>query len=517
MFFDRPAKQDINAWHELQGLAALGPIKWNWNGLYPYFKKSVTFTEPSPAVASQYGYTWDVSAYGGSGPIYSTYATFQWADERILAEAWRDLGIQDQQECADGSKEGICWVPASQHPITGARSHAGIGHYQDVQPRSNYDLLVKHQVIRVVYGPGGPLSGSAPKVEVRSLDDDSRFNVTVTGEVIISAGAIHTPTVLQRSGIGQASFLSSRGIPVVVDLPGVGANFQDHSGPSVRWNYTEEYAPGLWPLSSEMAKNATFKAEAIAAFAQTPADGPYTLAGGNSAIYVSLPHLAGQTVAKQIARKIRQQVLTGAAASFLPRDLRTSPTIVAGYAAQLLVLAKLLEDPNSPSLETPWAMSEGPVTAWNFLLHPLSRGTVRLNPTDPLEPPILDYRAATNPVDMDLHRAHVRFLRQVIYTPTLQQFGAIELGPGASVAADDDDLAEYIQQNSLLSFMHPCCTAAMMPRLLGGVVGTDLKVHGTKRLRVVDASIIPLNPAAHLSATVYAIAEKVGDLPRWSC
>ncbi|KAL1840408.1 hypothetical protein VTJ49DRAFT_482 [Mycothermus thermophilus] len=512
-FFDRGAKQDYDAWHDLGGLeAVLSPIKWNWNGIFPYFKKSVTFTEPSPSVASQYGYTWSTSAFGGTGPIWSTYATFQWADQNILTQAFRDLGVQDAQECAGGNKEGICWVPASQHPITGQRSHAGLGHYADVQPRANYDLLVKHQVVKVVYGPGGPLASGTPKVEVRNLEDDSRFNVTVNGEVILSAGALHTPTILQRSGIGPASFLINRGIPVVVDLPGVGSNLQDHSGPPVTWNYTTEYAPGVWPLPSEMRNNATFKADATAAYAATPADGPYTLAMGNSAIYVSLPHLSSQAAASHIARKIRKQVLDGTAKSFLPADLRSSPTVVAGYKAQLLVLAKLHEDPSSPSLETPWATSEGPVTAWNFLLHPLSRGTVRLDPSDLLAPPVLDYRAGANPVEMDLHRAHVRFLRKVVTTPTMQQFGAVELGPGEEVAEDDEALAEYVKSQSLLSFMHPCCTAAMMPRLLGGVVGNDLKVHGTRRLRVVDASIMPLVPAAHTSATVYAIGEKAAEI-----
>ncbi|KAL2264559.1 hypothetical protein VTJ83DRAFT_7069 [Remersonia thermophila] len=514
-FFDRGAKQDYDAWHELGGLEALlSPNKWNWNGIFPYFKKSVTFTEPSPSVAARYGYTWSTSAYGGTGPIWSTYAPFQWADQKILTQAWHDLGVPDVRECAGGRKEGVCWVPASQHPVTGERSHSGVGHYADAQPRANYDLLVRHQVVRVAYGAGGPLGGGAPRVEVRSLDGDGGglFNVTVRGEVILSAGALHTPTILQRSGIGPAAFLAGRGVPVVVDLPGVGSNLQDHSGPPVTWNYTAPYAPGAWPLPSEVGRNATFKAEATAAFAATPAAGPYTLGGGNSAVYASLPRAAGRAAAARIARKIRKQVLDGSARTFLPADLRGVPAVVAGYKAQLLVLARALEDAGSPSVETPWATAEGPVTAWSFLLRPLSRGTVRLDPADPLAPPVLDYRAGANPVDMDLHRAHLRFVRQLVATPTLQQFGAAELAPGAAVAGDDEALAAYIRDKSFLSFMHPCGTAAMMPRSLGGVVGYDLKVHGTKGLRVADASIMPLEPAAHLSATTYAIGEKAADI-----
>jgi choline dehydrogenase-like flavoprotein len=418
------------------------------------------------------------------------------------------MGINPATECAGGDKEGICWVPASQHPVTGHRSHAGLGHYADVLPRANYDLLVKHQAVRVVYCNG--TQSGPPRVEVRSLVDDQLFKVNVTAEVILSAGAFHTPTVLQRSGMGPAAFLSSAGIPLVLDLPGVGSNFQDHSGPPVSWNYTIPY--DFFPLPSDMVNNATFKASAIAAFDETPAQGPYTLAGGNTAIYVSLPHLTPDFTT--ITAQIRQMALSStAAASHLPADLRTIPSIVAGYQAQLLALANLLDNPSSPSLESPWATAEVPAhTAWSFLLHPLSRGTVRLDPSSPLSQPILDFRSASNPIDMDRHVAHIRYLRQLLATPTMQAHGASEIGPGAAVAADDEALKEYIRSKSYLSFMHPCCTAAMMPENKGGVVGPDLKVHGAKGLRVADMSVMPLVPAAHLSATAYAVGEKVSFL-----
>ncbi|KAK4238678.1 GMC oxidoreductase [Achaetomium macrosporum] len=508
-FFDRPDRFDCDAWTEAGGPEfAQGDITWSWSGMFPYFKKSVTFTEPTADIVRQYNYTWDMSAYGGSTPIHSTYGPFQWADQTVLGKAWMEMSIKPVKECAGGDKEGICWVPTSQHPVTGERSHAGLGHYADVQPRANYDLLVQHQVVRVVYPKG--TNTSPPLVETRSLADDHLFNVTVQGEVIISAGALHTPTVLQRSGIGPASFLASAGIPVVLDLPGVGSNLQDHAGPPVTWNYTQPYE--FFPLPSEMTSNATFKSDAIAAFNATPAGGPYTLAGGNSAIYVSLPHMTPNYTT--IVSKIRQMATSNSAASYLPPDLQSESSIIAGYHAQLLALANLLSNRAAPSLETPWATSEFPAgtAAWSFLLHPLSRGTVRLNLTDPLAPPVLDYRAGSNPVDFDMHLAQVRYLRRLLETPTMQQHGATETGPGADVAGDDEALVEYVKQQIVLSFMHPCCTAAMLPRNRGGVVGVDLKVHGAKGLRVVDISVLPLVPGAHLSATAYAVGEKAADI-----
>jgi choline dehydrogenase-like flavoprotein len=131
-----------------------------------------------------------------------------------------------------GDKDGLCWVPTSQHPVTARRSHAGLGHYAAVNTsRPNYDLLVKHKVRRLVYAKGktGP-----PAVEILSVDDPKTLlNVTAKLEVIVSAGALHTPQILQRSGIGPAALVKAAGFELVADLPGVGYNFHDHSGPLI--------------------------------------------------------------------------------------------------------------------------------------------------------------------------------------------------------------------------------------------------------------------------------------------
>ena len=186
-------------------------------------------------MVQKYGYTWDLAAYGGTTPIYSSFPPFLWGDHYVVRDAWKAMGNEETRECAGGDKQGLCWVPISQDPIKARRSHAELGHYANVHAtRPNYDLLVKHQVTRIVYPKG--LQSGPPVVEFRSLADSSLSNITAKAEVIVSAGAIHTPTILHRSGIGPASVLASAGIPLVLDLPGVGSNFQDHSGPGISWN-----------------------------------------------------------------------------------------------------------------------------------------------------------------------------------------------------------------------------------------------------------------------------------------
>lgn len=225
----------------------------------------------------------------------------------------------------------------------------------------------------------------------------------------------------------------------------------------------------------------------------------------NSAIFVSLPNVT--TNYSTITAKIRAMVADGSAASYLSPDHSSDPTMIAGYNQQLSVIADFLENPEAPSLESGFATGTS-INAIN--LHQLSRGTVRLNSTDHLTQPILDYRTGTNPIDFDVYLAHLRFLRKVVPTAALQEYGAVEIGPGDMVQ-DDVDLISYIKNQMTFSFMHPCCTAAMLPREKGGVVGPDLKVHGAAGLRVVDMSILPFLPSSHLSQLAYAVGEKVGD------
>ena len=508
MFFDRPARGDLDAWDAAAGNRSMEKReRWDWDSMYPFFKKSVTFHPPPAVVTQQFGYTWDASVYGSTTPIHSSFPPFLWADHYIVRDAWKGLNASTLQECAGGDKSGLCWIPVSQHPDTARRSHSGIGHYLEVNAtRSNYDLLVRHQVVRVLWPEENPKSGP-PIVEVRSRADNSVFNVTARAEVILSAGVFNTPVILQRSGIGKASILTQAGIKPIIDLPGVGSNLQDHSGAAVFWNYTKPL-DSLRPLPTQLADPA-FLADATAGFNETPARGAYTLANSNSAIFIPYLSLAGRNATQDLIAKIHRSIQDGTAISTLPADYRDSPTLTAGYKRQLRTIANLINDPNTPSLESTFASGTN-VRAIN--LHPLSRGTVRLNSTHPLELPVVNYGSGSNPLDFDVYVHHVRYLRRMIATPAMERYGAVETLPGLAVQSDAE-LVEFVKDNINLSFMHPCCTAAMLPEEEGGVVGTDLRVHGAGRgLRVVDMSVLPFLPSSHLSALAYAVGERAAAI-----
>jgi choline dehydrogenase-like flavoprotein len=246
-----------------------------------------------------------------------------------------------------------------------------------------------------------------------------------------------------------------------------------------------------------------FAADALKGWDEIPARGPYTLAMGNSAVYCSLPNVTSD--ADKIISKIKGMVDDGSFATYLPST--AAPEVVAGYKHQLGVLAEALANPAQPVLESPFAA--GPAGG-AFHLKPLSRGTVLLDPSDPDGDPILDYRTATNPIDLDIMVEFVKYFRRYYQTDYLKKYGVVEVSPGPR-AASDAQIRDWLRGSITMSFMHPCCTASMMPKEYGGVVGPDLKIHGLDGLRVADLSIVPLLIGSHTSATAYAIGEKVRD------
>jgi choline dehydrogenase-like flavoprotein len=149
------------------------------------------------------------------------------------------------------------------------------------------------------------------------------------------------------------------------------------------------------------------------------------------------------------------------------------------------------------------------------MLHPISRGTVHINPLNPIfSTPIVDYRTLSNPIELDILVEFVKFHRRYYALPSLAPFQPIESNNSIN-AQTDAEIKEFIKDNLGPSTFHPVGTNPMMPRELGGVVDAELRVYGVGHLRVVDASVIPTIPGAYTQQTTYAIGEKVcGDLVR---
>ncbi|KAI0384574.1 putative GMC oxidoreductase [Hypomontagnella monticulosa] len=487
----RGTSEDYDRWGSFFGNSS----SWSWDGLLPYLKKALNFVPPDPAVAQSVNITYDTSFWGNSSGVYAGWPFFQWPGLATQIEAFRDIpGVEFPTDSGAG-RAGVYWFPTFMDPKVVERSYARTGHFDGIN-RTNHDVVTESHVTKVLLE-----DGTATGVVFRQKIGNATTYTTVKAnrEVILSAGAIHSPQILQLSGIGPSKLLQSAGINTTVDLPGVGQNFQDHPMmfmSIVLGNFTTHPSP------MDMFGNQNFTKWAQEVW-RANKTGPYSMGIGNAAAWLGMPVISPERF-EALASKLENQDH----AAQLPPD--TDPTVVAGYSAQMKNMAASIRSSNTAFYNhvLTGAGSSGTLVD----LHPLSRGTVNINTADPFNTePVVDYRALTNPVDLDIMVEMLRFTKRYFFETRLKEFGPRQVQPPDYVN-EFEDLAGFLQTNLSPSEFHPSGTCAMMPKELGGVVDENLKVYGVKNLRVVDASIMPTLPGANTCQSVYAIAEKAVDL-----
>lgn len=198
----------------------------------------------------------------------------------------------------------------------------------------------------------------------------------------------------------------------------------------------------------------------------------------------------------------------------LPEGL--DPTLYAGYQQQLRILAQTYNSTGTAVLELPFS---GRSSFSLVNLHELSRGSVHISPDDDgtsdtgrgdVEP-VVDYRALVNPVDNQVNAIMVAFVRRFFASEAMvDALAPVEVRPGLEEYPDgSDELDGWLRRTITPSTGHPVGTCSLGPLELGGVVGPDLTVYGTRKLSIADNSVMPLIPGTHTSSTAYAIGEKV--------
>ena len=395
-------------------------------------------------------------------------------------------------------KSGAFNVPSCLDPKDETRSYARSAHYDKViQSRPNYHLLPSTAVSKIIID-----EGTAKGVEFIDRESGKVSTVGARKEVILAAGAVHSPQILQLSGIGPKALLEPLGIETKADIPGVGHNFQDQPTLYSAWNFTNRDTPS----TDTLYQDPSYAASQLDLYWQRR-QGSYSIVnqGGNIVTFLPLADITSDYI--NVIVDARESADYPSLYQGLP------PEVLAGYESQRESVLSLYASNSTSVQETGWnSGSVMPIT----LLKPLSRGSILINTTDPLADPVLDWASLSVESDLDIMVAAFRKNRDFMETPAMQELGVIELVPGANVTSYKDLKAAF---RGLVAptYSHPCCTCPMMPWDLGGVVGPDLSVHGVKGLRVVDASIMPIIPSAHLSATVYAIGEKAADMIKASC
>ena len=497
-----PSQTDLNAWEEL------GNEGWNWNSLSHYLRKSQTFTPPSAEIREQLSLQYlDPAIQGDTGPLQVSFGdgpfpTFNAAWPKVF----ENLNHKITGDPMSGVAKGAFCNPGNIHPTARTRSHAGVTYYNpDVAKRTNLRVITEALVEKVVLEREGESDAVATGVQFVGNDGVQR-TLAAKQEVILAAGALKTPHVLELSGIGERALLQRHDIEVIVENANVGENLQEHGFVPFSW----EVADGQ--VTGEALRNPDIAKVAMEAWQQSGA-GPLGLCPIHSA-YMTLPELQDDELLSLVDEHLNNKAL--------------SP----GLRAQYDLLRRLLEDENEPSgqytLAPFQALPEkgpsmkgifGMTEPENFLSivsvlnRPFSRGTVHLNSADPKANPIFDPRFFSHPLDMELHARHVRWLETLAWTEPMASL----LKPNGRRLQESSknttlDEARELVRERFLTHYHVAGSTAMMPLDRGGVVDSRLKVYGTTNLRVVDAGVFPLIPRGNIQTTVYAVAEKAADI-----
>ncbi|KAG5337120.1 hypothetical protein C0989_010727 [Termitomyces sp. Mn162] len=485
--YTRGSKEQYDVWSTL-----LEPFEanvgWNWASLWSYMKKSEAFSPPNDVQVSK-GAQFIETYHGYSGPVGVTFpdpsAMYGGPQQPDFIDTIQNLtGIRRYKDLNGGMPNCVSVTPITVNVHDqGHRASAPEAYFTPVEnARPNWLILTEHQVTKINFS-GTSLPVTASGVEFApSAGGSTRYTVFARREVIVAAGAIQTPALLQLSGIGDSAILGPLGVQTRIDLKTVGRNLQEQ------------------PMSIFGATGNGF---------DVGGRGP-----PDAIAYPNLSQIFGAQTNETIQRMLAD----------IPIWARSQAE--AGLSEEALkiiyeIQADLIANKNAPVSEiffdTDWPTAVG-ITMWTLL--PFSRGTVTIKSLDPFVYPTIKVNYLATDIDMDIQIATARLSRRILTTPPLSNITTGEQIPGNAVPDNiergtDAAWKAWIQSN-YVAVAHPVGTAAMMRRSLGGVVDAQLKVYDTTNVRVVDASVIPMQISAHLSATLYGVAEKAADLIKTS-
>lgn len=495
-----PSRGILDAW------ATVGNRGWNYESLAPYLRKFATVHPPPQAARDVVGLTYhDDTVAGGDGPVQVSFSDGYGPTNKAWMETFAGLGLEVSSDPRDGKALGAFQNVASIDPASKTRSYAASAYYgPEVAGRPNLVVLTETAVTRVLFDRTGEIP-VATGVEILTKDGQKR-EVAASGEVILAAGALQSPQILELSGVGRAALLEGLGIPVVVDNPGVGEKMQDHA--IVCQSF--EVKDGM-PSADVLRDPAVLNA--LLGMYQASRDGPL----GQSTISVAyVPVVDGSGVVPAEAKKSlfasHESTLTAPGTQAVRSLLESQDE----PAFQYLLFPSQITISDRPSSMADYIVPSRPenyITVMTILNHPFSRGSVHITSRDPSKLPTWDPAYNSNPLDLELLSRAVQFVERIVDPST--PFGAVLKEGGKRVPdfrGDDLERAREIVRQRQISVFHVSGSCAMLPKADGGVVDENLCVYGTKGLRVVDASVFPLEPSGNIQSVVYAVAERAADL-----
>ena len=438
MLYVRGQPADYDGWSKL------GCTGWGWDDLLPYFRRAESYSDGLPEL------------HGGDGPMNISASPPHPVSEALLA-ACAQTGIPRVDDINGPQQEGAAYFRLNIH--RGRRQSSAQAYLHPITHRRNLRVVTGAQATRILF------EGSRA-VGVEAIKDGHTWRFTARCEVILSGGTVHSPQLLQHSGIGPGALLQRHGIAVRRDLPGVGCNLQDHYMVGLQYRLR----PGVVSLN-EATHGVRLVQEAMRyAFTRK---GLFSQSTAHVAIFC----------------KSRAGLAT--------------PDIQFHMMPATMDFQKLAETQK-------WAMERLPgLTLAPCQLRPQSRGTIMINSADPLAHPVIHPNYLSAPEDQEVAIAAVGIAREIMRQPALSDIVVHETFPGPEVSGRDAVL-EFCRSTGSTVY-HPVGTCSMGSGP-DAVVDWRLRVRGCEGLRVVDASIMPRITSGNTHAPTGMIAEKASDL-----
>ncbi len=433
LIYIRGQAQDYDQWRQL------GNAGWSFDDVLPYFKKA----EDQERGGDEF--------HGAGGPLSVSNMRISREICDVYIKAAEELGIPATDDFNGASQEGAGYVQLTAR--NGRRCSAAVGYLNPVKKRPNLDV-VTHALAHRVLLDGKQAVGIEYSVEGRTQ------TAYADAEVLLSAGAIGSPQILQLSGVGGGALLAAAGVAAVHDLPGVGENLQDHL--QVRSMYRTKD-----PITmNDQVKNPINK------------------------MFMGLDYLF----------------------------FRRGPLSMG--ASQVCVFARTQQDMETPDIQfhlQPLSADKpgdglhkfSAFTSSVCQLRPESRGYLTIKSNDPTAYPAIHPNYLATQTDQRTIVDGMKMSRRLSETQSLGPYVAEELEPGPA-AQSDEELLDHARNNSVTIY-HPVGTCKMGSDPMA-VVDERLRLHGIGRLRVVDASIMPTLVSGNTNAPTIMIAEKAADM-----
>ena len=450
MIYMRGQARDYDAWADLTG-----DEDWNWTNALPDFKAHEHHYRldngADPAIGDNSRFS---DLHGGNGELRIEKQRLRWDVLDAFAAAANEAGIDSTDDFNTGDNAGVGYFEVTQK--SGWRWSCAKAFLRPIRHRKNLTVWTESQVERLIFDRTGAGATRCTGAIVRQ--GGGAVTVRSRGEVILSAGAIGTPQILQLSGVGPAALSQAHGIGVVRDLPGVGENLQDHL--QIRAVYKVQNAQTLNTLANSLFGKARIGLEY--AFKRS---GPMSMAPSQLGAFT--------------------------------RSDPDRPHANLEYHVQPLSLDAFGEDLHPfPAM-----------TASVCNLNPSSRGHVRIRSNRFDRAPEIAPNYLSTEEDRLVAAQSLRQVRDIMAKPAMQKYKPQEWKPGIEFQSDED-LARLAGDIANTIF-HPTGTARMgRDDDPTAVVDTRLRVHGIDGLRVADASIMPRITSGNTNAPTLMIAEK---------